>query len=185
MAVAEPPSLDDIAPLTVADKAVYDAQPEAEPVKKRRGRPPGSKNKTYAGRPVGARRGSSLEKEIGGLLVVVNLPLQVVPAIQKYSLDSIEITALAKAIDAECQQNPTFRKYVEQALRVQGGSSLLFVVGAIAARRVVRAEVFEVPEEIGGNEGLDLIIGQAIAATSNMSVFKVPPPPEPEPTVGT
>lgn len=182
MAVAEPPTLDEIAPIPSEDRAIGE---DGQPIKRRRGRPPGSKNKTYGGQPVGSRgrRANSLEKEIGGLLVVVNMPLQMVPMLQKDALDQTEITALAKAIDQECQNSPTFRKYVEQALRVQGGTSLLFVVAAIAARRVVRHEVITIPEEVGGNEGLDLIIGQAIAASTQISVFKANPPvaPEPEP----
>lgn len=185
MAVAEPPTIDEIAPIPVEDKAPN----SEEPVKRRRGRPPGSKNKTYGGQPVGSRRAraNSLEKEIGGLLVVINLPLSMVPMLQRDALDATEITALAKAIDQECQNNPTFRKYVEQALKVQGGTNLLFVVAAIAARRVIRHGVIpeEVMEPVGGAETVDLLIGQAIAASTNISVFKATPvtPPEPEPVV--
>ena len=181
MAVAEPPSIDDIAPLPTPEPIA------GEEPKRRRGRPPGSKNKTYGGQPVGSRgrRANSLEKEIGGLLVVINMPLQMVPMLQRDALDQTEITALAKAIDQECQNNPTFRKYVEQALKVQGGTNLLFIVAAIVGRRVIRHDLVTIPDEMGGNEAVDAVIGQAIAVSTNLSVFKVTavPASEPEPTI--
>ena len=154
--------------------APYGLKKDGTPAKKR-GRPSGSTNGTRSGGSRVSRRGS-LEKEIGGLIVMVNLPFQMVPALQKNALDQIEVSALAKGIDQQCQTSPTFRKYVEQALKVQGGTSLLAVVLMIAARRVVRNDLLpiEIPEEIGGAAGVDTIIGQALAATNNMSVFKVP-----------
>lgn len=180
--MAEAPSLDDIAPLDDANQnAALDAQGDAPygykkdgtPAKKR-GRQAGSTN---SGSSRVSRKGS-LEKEIGALLVMVNLPLQMVPALQKDALDHVELTALAKALDQQCQTSPTFRKYVEQLLKVQGGTSLVAVVAMIAARRAIRHEILpvEIPEEIGGAAGVDMMIGQAIAATTNMSIFKATVP---------
>ena len=173
MAVAEAPNMDDIAPLDLPNSANLDAS--GEPIKRRRGRPPGSKNKTYGGQPVGSRgpRRGSLEKEVGALLFMVNMPLSMVPMLQKDALDPIEIQALAKAIDQQCATSPTFRKYVEQALKVQGGTSLVAVVGMIAARRVVRHDVIpeSTLEPIGGKDSVDLLIGQAISMTSQLGVF--------------
>jgi hypothetical protein len=182
--MAEAPSIDDVAPLDAAqvanndvnNDAPYGYKKDGTPAKQR-GRPKGSTN--VGGTSRISRKGS-LEKEIGGLLVMINLPLQMVPALQRDALDTVEITALAKGLDAECQVNPRFRKYVEQLLKVQGGTSLIAVVAMIAARRAVRHDIIpNIPEEIGGKDGVDLMIGQAIAATSNISVFRVTTPAEP------
>lgn len=189
--MGEAATLDDIAPLPAeADKtfntpsvdAPYGYKKDGTPAKKR-GRQPGSTNGTRASR-ISSK--GSLRTEIGGLLTMVNLPLMMLPMTQKGALDPVEIDALAKAIDQECQTNATFRKYVEQMLKVQGGTNLMFVVAAIGARRVVRYDVIpeEILEPIGGKDSVDLLIGQAIAASSNMSVFKASiPRPEPVVTV--
>lgn len=133
-----------------------------QPVK-RRGRPPGSKNRTYGGQPVGSRgRGKeSLKTQIGAMLVTFNMPLRMLPITSKDALDPTEIEALATAIDTECQNNPTFRKYVVKALQVQGTSSLIGVVAVIAGRRVVRHGIIpdDVLAPVGGKEGADAMIG--------------------------
>ncbi len=181
--MVDAPSIDDIAPLDDAPQnaaldatgqAPYGYKKDGTPAK-RRGRQPGWRAGTSTSR---VNRKGSLEKEIGGLLVVVNLPLMMIPALQKDALEQVEITALARALDQQCQTSPTFRKYVEQALKAQGGTSLIAVVGMIAARRVIRHDLIpiEIPEAIGGAAGVDLLIGQAIAATSNISIFKVTEP---------
>lgn len=187
--MGEAATLDDIAPLdSPADKtqgfpavdAPYGLKKDGTPAKKR-GRQKGSTNTGTRASRISSK--GSLRTEIGGLLVLVNLPLQMVPVLQQDALDASEIDALAKAIDQECQTNPRFRKYIEQMLRVQGGTNLMFVVAAIAARRVVRHGIVpeEIMEPVGGREGVDLIIGQAISASTNASIFKatVPPPTEP------
>jgi hypothetical protein len=150
--------------------APYGLKKDGTPAK-RRGRQVGWRAGTSTSR---VNRKGSLEKEIGGLLVMVNMPLQMVPALQRDALDHVEITALAKAIDQQCQTSPQFRKYVEQLLKVQGGTSLVAVVALIAGRRVIRHDILpiEIPEEIGGAAGVDLMLGQAIAASSNISIFK-------------
>ena len=129
--------------------------------KKRRGRPPGSTNAGTARR---GRSGSSLRTQLGGFITAVNIPVQIISS--KNALDSVEIDALAKALDDECQRNARFRKYVEQMLAVQGGTSLVLVVAAIAGRRVVRNNLIDVPAEVGGNEGADAIIGSFISMTT-------------------
>lgn len=123
--------------------------------RKRRGRPPGSS---------GVRRGrttGSLKTQIGGMLIFVNMPISILSP--KNALDAVEIDALAKGIDDECQRNARFRKYVEQMLAVQGGSSLVLIGIAIAGRRVVRNGLVTVPAEIGTNEQIDATIGGIIS----------------------
>jgi hypothetical protein len=146
----------DIAPLTVTPK--------------RRGRPPGSKN-------LG---------EIGGFLLLVNAPLQLVPALQRDALDVTEIQALAKATAQECQRNATFRKYVEQALKVQGGANLVGVVAIIVGRRVVRHNIIPIPDEIGGSAGADAALGSVVAMLATGKPFNptIQSTPTPEPPAG-
>lgn len=181
--LAEAPSAD-FAPVSEPQAPQLDAN--GQPIK-RRGRPPGSKNKTYAGQPVGSRRGGkeSLKTQIGAMLVTFNMPLRMLPMTAIYALDTTEIEALATALDTECQNNATFRKYVIKALQVQGTSSLVGVLVVIAGRRVVRAGV--VPEEIlapvGGKEGADAALGimlpmMTAAPVPQMTVVTNPPPTE-------
>lgn len=124
--------------------------------RKRRGRPPGSAPTVRRGRTSG-----SLRTQIGGMLLFVNMPISILSS--KNALDAVEIDALAKALDEECQRNARFRKYVEQMLAVQGGTSLIFVTLAIAGRRVVRNNLVTVPAEIGSNETADAMIGGIIS----------------------
>lgn len=155
------PTTTDFAPSDVEPK-VPQLDANGEPIK-RRGRPPGSKNRTYGGQPVGSRRGGkeSLKTQIGAMLVTFNMPLRLLPMTAGDALDVTEIEALATALDTECQNNPSFRRYVVKALQVQGASSLVGVIAVIAGRRVVRHGV--VPDEIlaplGGKEGADVALG--------------------------
>lgn len=167
--------VEDIAPARdefVAEKPEPETtQPELNPdgsVKRKRGRPPGSKNKSAG--TIGTR-GGSLETQIGALLWTVNIPLQLIPQLQRDALDQIEITALAKAIDAECKKSATFRKYVESALKVQGATSLVSVIALIAARRVVRHEIIDIPAEMGGSAGVDLTLGALISTVSGQGII--------------
>jgi hypothetical protein len=140
-------------------EAPYGYKKDGTPAK-RRGRVPGS---TLSGtRRTGSR--GSLRTQIGGMLQLVNMPIQIISP--KNALDAVEIDALAKSLDEECQRSARFRKYMEQMLAVQGGTSLILVVGAIAGRRVVRNNLVAVPSEVGGNEGLDAIIGGFISMTT-------------------
>ena len=114
------------------------------------------------GRGPGRPRARNLETEIGGLLVTVNIPLMLIPALQRDALEPTEISALAKGIAQECDRNPRFRKFVEQALKVQGGTNLIGIVALIAGRRLVRHGVIPVPEEMGGQNGADTALGALI-----------------------
>lgn len=159
MAVADigaPTAEFDVAPQTT-EEAPYGYKKDGTPAK-RRGRPAGYK---LGPRKAGGRSSGSLKTQIGAMLVTFNMPLRMLPMTQVYALDTSEIEALATAIDTECQNNASFRKYVVQALNVQGVSSLIGVVAVIAGRRVIRAGV--VPEEIldpiGGKEGADAALG--------------------------
>lgn len=133
-----------------------------EPPKRRRGRPPGSKNRTSAG----STSSRNLEKEIGAFLFTVNAPLMMIPALQRDALDNVEIEALAKAIDQECRQNAKFRKYVETALKGMGVTNLAGVVLLIVGRRAIRHNLIPVDQIPGGQEGaaaVDMLMGQGIA----------------------
>lgn len=155
IAAEEPAVKNDIA------DAPYGYKADGTPAKKR-GRPPGpnsGQRRTSSGR----RSTGSLRTQIGALLVTINLPIQLVSS--KNALDRVEIDALAKSIDDECQRDARFRKYVEQMLAVQGGTSLVLVIGAIAGRRVARNNLISVPEPIG-NEGLDNLLGGVISMTA-------------------
>jgi len=150
---------------------IADLPPEAKPdsVPKRRGRPPRDPSA-----PAPQRRGRkprSLESQIGSSLVMVNLPLMMFAAGD--ALDTVEIEALAKAIDAQCQTSPRFRKYVQTALDASSGGQLITVGGIIVARRLARHEIL-LPKE--ADEQLGRVLGSAATMT-------VPTPePEPEPS---
>lgn len=146
------------------EAAPYGYKKDGTPAKKR-GRKPGSGSGSSSSpsraRSTSAR--SSLRDQIGGLLFTVNMPLSMF--LPRDALDTVEILALAKAIDDECQRNARFKKFVEQALAVQGGTSLILVVAAIAGRRVVRHNIIEMPEPIS-NEGIDVALGAFIGITA-------------------
>lgn len=157
------------------DAEILDHQPSVQAVQdsvapKRRGRPPGSKNRSTLERQA---KNSSLEKQIGGFLVTINAPLMMIPALQRDALDPVEIEALAKAIDQECQQNARFRKYVETALKGMGATNLVGVVALVMARRAVRHNVIPInPESIpGGAETIDALMGQGIAMMAGKGPF--------------
>jgi hypothetical protein len=127
---------------------------------KRRGRPPGSKNKSSR----------NLKKEIGGTLTLMNMGFQI--AAPRDALDPIEIEALALAIDEECKKSPTFRKYVEFATRAAtGGGSLLGVVAIIGARRAARHGV--IPPMFDDQLGslLAMTTGKAMPQTNGSEAF--------------
>ena len=110
---------------------VTDGKPDSAP--KRRGRPPRDPNappRTYT------RKSRSLEPQIGAALVTANLPLMMFASGD--ALDAAEITALAAAIDAQCQVSPRFRKYVQAALDTTSSGGLIVVIGMIGARRLAR-----------------------------------------------
>lgn len=102
---------------------------EQEKAPKRRGRPPGSKNKTSR---------ASLKTEIGGTLTLFNMALAMTPY-RADALDSIEIEALADALNEQAKQSPTFYRYISWVVKTTSGSGSLFgVVAIIGARRMAR-----------------------------------------------
>lgn len=114
------------------------------------------------GKP-GRRRGS-LKEPIGGMLVMLNLPVQMfLPTDQ---LDMAEIEALATSIDEQCKTSPRFRKYVEQMLGVTSGGQLLAVAGMVAARRGARHGLFGPNGQI-----VDTAIGQQLEAMTKQAAI--------------
>ncbi len=129
--VAEPITQDKPPKFTAVPIADIPKEPVADSAPKRRGRSPRDPNA-----PIRPRKSRSLEASIGATLVTVNLPLMLFAADD--ALDMAEITALSKAIDAQCQSSPTFRKYVQMAIDGTSGGGLIVIVGMIGARRLAR-----------------------------------------------
>lgn len=127
-----------------------EAKPDSTP--KRRGRPPRDPNAPPVQRR--GRKPRSLESSIGSALVMVNLPIMMFASGD--ALDNAEIEALAKAIDAQCQTSPRFRRYVQTALDASSGGQLITVSGIIIARRFARHE-FLLPK--AADDQLGKIIG--------------------------
>lgn len=146
-------------------EAPYGYKKDGTPAKKR-GRPAGSTN--TGGYTKGPRGPRSLENQIGAMLFTFNIPLSMF--LPRDALGAEEVQALAHAIDQECQRSPRFKKYVENALKVQGGTSLALVVAAIIGRRVVRHNLIEVPQPIG-NDGADAMLGSVIMMTTGKGAF--------------
>lgn len=108
-----------------------EAKPDTAPRRGRKPRDPNAPKRSYTRRSRG-----SLEQSIGAALITANLPLMMFASGD--ALDKAEIIALSKAIDAQCQSSPQFRKYVEAALTATSGGGLIVVVGMIGARRLAR-----------------------------------------------
>ena len=107
---------------------------EAAPTRKPRsdkGQPRGSRTE---GAP--RRRRGSLKDPIGGMLVMLNLPVQMLSPVD--ALDVAELDALATALDEQCKISPRFRRYVESMLGVASGGQLIAVAGMIGTRRLAR-----------------------------------------------
>lgn len=145
--------------------APYGYKKDGTPAAKR-GRKPGSSSTPSKG-PRGPRT-ASLEKQIGGAIFFANMFVSIVST--KDALDPVEIEALAKAIDDECQRNARFKKYVESALAVQGGTNLALVVVMIIGRRAIRHNLVPIPQPIG-NEGADAAIGQLLSISTGKGAF--------------
>lgn len=134
-----------------------------DPAPKRRGRPPGSKNKGGPGRPR-----KSLETQIGAMLTTANMIVWAIPPLQPDALDAAEIAALAKALDETARNNPKFRSYLEAALAVGSGGQLIGVVAMIGARRAARHGYL--PTEMDG------MIGSMLQASTHESAEAVTVP---------
>ena len=111
------------------------------PQPKRRGRPPKDPNA-----PVRPRqsRTANREKQVGGLLVMVNMPVMMFAP--RDALDEKEIELLAKAIDAQAKQSRLFEKYLDAALAASSGGQLITVAAIIAGRRLSRHGILLPPE---------------------------------------
>lgn len=151
----KPPKFQAVPVTELPKEQVQDSAP-----KRPRGRPPGSGTGVRKG-----RRPRSLETQLGAALVMANMPLMLFAADDM--LDDAEITALAKAIDAQCQNSPRFRKYVQAALDASSGGQLITVTGIIVARRMARHE-FLLPK------AADAQLGSILGSVTMM------PAPEPE-----
>lgn len=73
-------------------------------------------------------------------------------------LDEMEIAQLAKAIDAQAQRSPRFKKYVETVLGLGAGFGILSIVGIIVARRAARHNLIDpsLDAKLGGMLNGDL-----------------------------
>lgn len=142
--------------------APYGYKKDGTPAKKR-GRPSGS---TTSGKPDSTprRQTVNLESQIGAAILAVNIPLSF--ALPKDALDMVEVQALAKALNDEANRSPRFKKMLEQFLKVQGGTSLILVIAAIAGRRVVRHNIITLPEAITPDQA-DALLGGFISMTTN------------------
>lgn len=124
------------------------SMPEQEP-KRRRGRPPGSRN---------VRSAKSLRKDLEGLITLANTIVVIVAP--NDALEPVEVEALANALDEQAKQNPRFRRMLESAVSVAGGSSLIMVAGMIVTRRLARHGM------IPGGQMVDMMLGGVIRMTS-------------------
>jgi hypothetical protein len=124
-------------------------------------RPDGTTSKPV-GRP---KTKASLEMQISGFVTLINMFVQSFKP--SMALDQTESTALIKAIDAECQVNARFRKYVESVVKGAGSVNLLSVVLIIVGRRVVRAGVLPIPEDSPIQApAIDNLLGTILSATT-------------------
>lgn len=96
-----------------------------------------------------------LEREVGGLLVMVNLGLASTP-LRDDVLDADEIALLTQGLVAQAESSARFRRYLEAAVKAQGGSlklvtALALIVGRrVARRRLPEAEAAEADARIAG-----------------------------------
>lgn len=148
---------------SVTPAPAFSAVPLAEPAKRGRGRPrkDGTTGDTAPRSPGAGSRSRTLEKDIGALLVTLNLPLTMFLPVD--ALDEVEIPALAVAIDEQCKRSPVFRGYVLRVLKVQSATSLFAVVAMIGARRAARHGI--IPEAMNP-AGIDAGMGAALAMMS-------------------
>lgn len=134
------------------------------------GRKPGRPRK--GGTPRTPRTPKTLYPEIAALLTMVNTVVTMTPLGSKHEptgeitsfeiapgmvvpipemrqttlgdeLDTMEIAHLAKALDAQCQRSPRFKRYVEMVLGVGAGGGIIAIVGIIAARRAARHGIID------------------------------------------
>ncbi len=122
---------------------------DTPPAGKRRGRPPGSTNRSR----------KSLKAPIERLLVTVNIVVQAVAP--RDALDGIEIAALATALDEQAKVSPRFRKGIEAIVGVAGGGSLIPVLAIIGGRRLSRHGILPGGDMVDQMGGIFLQMGTA------------------------
>lgn len=114
--------------MTVQFRKASDVPPADTPPRRGPGRPRGSGS--------GRTSSRSLRKQIDGLVVTLNtIVMQLRPA---DALDGVEVATLVKALDEQAKTSPRFRRGLEAILSATGGTSLVPVLGIIAARRLSR-----------------------------------------------
>jgi hypothetical protein len=97
-------------------------------------------------RPAGrTKTKSSLESQISGFVTLANMLVNAYKP--GMALDQAETTLLVRAIDAQAQTSPKFRKFIENFLKGAGSANLLGVVILIAGRRVARADLIPLPAD--------------------------------------
>jgi hypothetical protein len=144
--------------------------------------------------PSTARKPKSLREPIAALLTMVNMALlmsplgtrpiaattdpNVVPERVGDELDAAEISALAAALDMQCQRSPRFRSYVEGMLSVGSGGALITTLGIIATRRAARHGL--------APAALDPMLGMALAGDNLDALVNMAPAPDttPDPETG-
>lgn len=87
-------------------------------------------------------------------------------------LDEMEIAHLAKALDAQCQRSPRFKRYVETFLGAAAGGGIVAIVGIIGARRLARHGVIA-PQ-------LDVTLGNVLQGDMSALASFVPTQPQDE-----
>lgn len=133
------------APADMSPTDIEDVRP-AEPPKRGRGRPKGSRTRRFTTPTRAASPTTNLTTRIATQLVTINLALMLIPPLRVDVLSEQEITALAQALNAQAQQSAQFKKYLELALSVGSSGELISIAGAIAVRRMARHGVMVPPE---------------------------------------
>lgn len=157
-------------------------------------RPSGKRRAPARSTSTRTRGPKSLRPEIGALLTMANSvivmsplgtrPLEamtdpnVEPTRVGDELDAGEISALASAIDAQCQRSPRFRKYVEAMLGAGSGGALITTLAMIATRRASRHGI--APPMLDPMLGM-ILNGDGIEALTSMQ----PPAPQSVPDAVT
>ena len=145
------------------------------PATKRRGRQPYPRDD--AGniiRPDGStskaagRSKVNLEAQLNGFVTVINTFVNAYKPL--YALDPIEVAALVKALNQQCQVSPKFRKYIEKALSGFGGVNLVGVLVLIATRRVARSGILPIAEGPISPQDIDNICGTILFASTNKPI---------------
>jgi hypothetical protein len=165
MTAARPNGFDGDAPGGDAPKRSFEKAPEFEeptPRGKRKA-PSAVRSRATVGKP-------SLKEPVGGMLVMLNLPVQMFAP--RDALDPAEIDTLATGIDEQAKLSPRFRRYVEMMIGIGTGGQLLSVAGMIAARRMARHGFLG-----EGGENVDGVLGKQLSTMANGEAFFVPPYP--------